>query len=98
MNKLTLIAQNRQFEGTRGTSQYAGPTFRPAFLDKHTGRVEIARYFGGKPAPVHVISGLPRAWAEQLDESGAVAALRDGIIAGFESDGVFYTRDAMTGL
>ena len=98
MNRFTLAAENQTFRGTRGVSQNAGHQFQPAFLDKGTGRVELARLKNGSPATCHLISWLPKEWATTINTDGTVEMLKPGIISGFESDGVFFTRDQVAEL
>lgn len=98
MDVVMLRRENRAFRGTRGISQNCCSEFRPAFLDKRTGQIEVARFEDGRPAPVHVISYLPREWAISIDTNGAVLRLRSGIISGFVRDDVFYTREEIAGL
>ncbi len=94
MDNQTLHLENLAYAGTRGISQNNSVSgFKPAFLNKSTGRIEIARLKNGRQAPMHIISWLPKKWASCFDEDGLVLKLRPGIIAGFERDGCFYTRD-----
>ncbi len=89
-----LEDENAEHAGTCGVSLHARQLdLVPAFRDDRTGRIEIARFEGGCPAPVHVIDGLPSEWALQIDASGKVVALRAGIVSGFVRNGVFYTRE-----
>ena len=71
---------------------------KPAFLDKNTGRVEIAKLKNGVEAPMHIISWLPEEWAICFDENGLVLKLKSGIVPGFEQDGCFYARDEVAEL
>lgn len=90
----TLGSENRLYAGTKGISQNnRGADFRPAFLDKSTGRIEIARGKDGQEAPIHIISWLPKEWATSFDKDGLIIELKPDIIAGFERGGSFYTRD-----
>ncbi len=91
MDDQTLRRENLAYAGTNGISQ--NNHLKPAFLDKRTGRVEIARLKDGRAAPMHIISWLPREWATDVKPDGSVQALISTIIAGFERDGVFYTRE-----
>lgn len=94
MNSRTLRLENLAFAGTHGVSENNRDLgFKPAFLDKRTGRVELARHSDGREAGMHLINWLPRSWAETLDKQGRVLSLKPGIIAGFVQDGVFYTRE-----
>tara|TARA_R110002072_G_scaffold1780_5_gene14661 strand:- start:4819 stop:5118 length:300 start_codon:yes stop_codon:yes gene_type:complete len=99
MNKHTLHYENLAFAGTRGVSENNTRSgFRPAFLDKTTGCIELARLANGKPAAMHLICWLPRDWGSCFDEDGSIESLKAGVVAGFELDGVFYTRDEVAEL
>ena len=99
MDKQTLCTENLAYADTNGISQNnRALNLRPAFLDKSTGRIEIAKLKDGEPAPMHIISWLPEEWATCFDDNGLVLGLRPGIIAGFERDGRFYTRDEAAAL
>jgi hypothetical protein len=94
LTKERLRRENLAFVGTAGVSaEGAGRCLRPAFRDPLTGRVEIARHEDGRPAPVHIICGLPAEWVCERDAEGRVTALRADIESGFVRDGVFYTRE-----
>lgn len=93
MDVVTLRAENQRYGGTRGVSRKnRDDGFKPAFLDKNTGRIELARLRDGMPAPVHLISWLPREWAVAVDSDGAVLSLIPSVISGFARDEAFYTR------
>lgn len=97
MNEKTLHNENRQFQGTHGVSENCRATgFQPAFKDQDSGRIELSRQKSGEPATMHLISWLPREWAESTGQCGAVLTLKPGIVSGFVKDGVFYTRDEVT--
>lgn len=66
-----------------GSAECAGH-FTPAFLDFSTMTVYVSRFADGRPAPIHVVEGLP-------PEVIAKATL----VAGFERGGFFYTRRAV---
>ena len=90
----TLRRQNLAFVGTGGVSEENRSSgFRPAFYDVATGRVELARFGNGLPAPMHLLDGLPDSWIASRDATGRVTALKASVIAGFVRDGVFYTRE-----
>jgi hypothetical protein len=90
----TLQQENQVFRGTAGISRNnADQGFRPGFLHKQTGRVELARDEHGDPATLHMIGWLPREWAATTAPDGQIRSLVSGIIAGFVLDGVFYTRE-----
>ena len=94
MSAKTLCRQNLVFAGTNGISQNNRKLrFVPAFRDEETGRVEIARFENGKPAPAHLIVGLPEEWAVAFTSAGAILAIKSSITAGFVRDSVFFTRE-----
>ena len=83
-----------KYRGTTGKSATACQCrFIPAFRCEQDGRIEWARLANGQPAAMHLIAWLPKTWASQLDGSGCILRLIDGITAGFCRDGQFYTRD-----
>jgi len=89
-----LKNQNNLFESTRGVShnnRSAG--FVPGYLDRHSGRSVISRFADGRPAPVHVLDGMPQEWVAERDAYGHVTKARAGVVAGFLRNGQFYTRE-----
>ncbi|MDX1656297.1 MAG: hypothetical protein R3310_13900 [Candidatus Competibacteraceae bacterium] len=89
-----LDEQNAVYQGTGGVSQSnAIHRFRPAFLDTDTGEVRRACYRNGQPAALHVLDGLPDHWVLKRSEDGHVLSAKPSVIAGFEHQGRFYTRD-----
>ena len=94
MDNQTLQSENLAFAGTSGISENnRAAGLKPAFLDLNTGRIEIARFANGQPAPIHIINWLPKEWANSFTESGTIDSLIEGVIAGFIKGNVFYTRD-----
>lgn len=98
MNKLltteTLRKQNLAFVGSGGVSEENRPSgFRPAFYDVATCRGELARFADGRPAPMHLLDGLPDTWVAERDAAGRITAIKETVIAGFVRDGLFYTRE-----
>ncbi len=94
MDSRTLQIENDDFAGSRGVSKNNSQFgFRPAFLDRKTGRVELARLKDGSPAMMHTIRWLPADWAETRNTDGSILSLRTGIISGFVNGGAFYTRE-----
>lgn len=94
LSKAALVEQNRRFLRTGGVS--AGNRchgFHPAFFDRETGTVYIARFTDGRPAPIHVLDGLPAQLVVERLPSGKVAAVKRSIEAGFVRDGNFITRE-----
>jgi hypothetical protein len=89
-----LKNQNSLFAATPGVSRnnrQAG--FTPAYLDLNSGTVMPSRYADGRPAPIHLLDGLPETWVTQRDNAGHVTQARRGVIAGFLRNGQFYTRE-----
>ncbi len=94
LSEQLLRWQNSRFSGTLGVSKNnRGRGFLPAFHDTYSGVSVLSRFTNGQPAPVHILDGLPRPWITSFDENGAVATVREGVIAGFIRAGRFYTRD-----
>ena len=94
MNPHVLEQENRRFVGTCGTSQNnRGLGFRPAFLNSSTGQVHLSCFANGRPAPVHVLDGLPEDLIEERDASGRVARVSGAVVSGFERLGQFHTRE-----
>jgi hypothetical protein len=94
LTKARLRRQNRLFAGTTGVSSAnRGLGFLPAFRDRATGRTVIARYADGRPAPVHLLDGVPAEWVAARDRSGNVMAVKPTVVAGFVRRGIFYTRE-----
>lgn len=94
MDKQELEDQNCRFSNTDAVScNNKDKGFLPAFRDEDSGRVELARFVDGRPAPMHLIIGLPKSWAIEFDDNGAISVIKTSITAGFVRDGVFFTRD-----
>ena len=73
LNARTLRRENQAFGGTGGVS--AGNRtqgFVPAFLDTQTGAVYRACFADGRPAPMHLLDGLPPAVVATRDATGRV--------------------------
>ena len=94
LSNATLREENLAYIGTGGLSQEnwsAG--FIPAFYDPDTGRAEIARFADGRPAPMHLLEGLPGEWVKKRDASGRASAIKGSVISGFIRGAYFYTRN-----
>jgi hypothetical protein len=90
----TLRKQNLAFVGTGGVSEENRSSgFRPAFFDMASGCAALARFADGRPAPMHLLDGLPDEWVLERDAAGRVRAIKDSVIAGFVRNGIFYTRE-----
>jgi hypothetical protein len=89
-----LERETLAFQGTGGVSaESRGLGFRPAFLDRASGILYLARFADGRPAPMHVLDGLPPHLVTCRGETGRVLAVRDSVVAGFQRDGRFYSRE-----
>lgn len=89
-----LQEQNRRFKGTQGVSQEnRGSGFVPAFFDSSTGTVHRSCFADGRPAPMHLLDGLPAELVIERSPSGRVTAVRESVQAGFVRNGKFYTRE-----
>ena len=94
MTRATLVLQNVVQLGTAARSQgNRSRGFRPAFIDRATGAVYDSCFADGRPAPVHLLDGLPDAVVVERAASGRVRAVKPGVEAGFTRDGRFYSRD-----
>ncbi len=87
-----LHEENRLFNSTGGVS--AGNRclgFRPAFKDTSSGKVYLSCFADGRPAPIHVLDGLPKALTQVQQASTCI--MKHCVIAGFVLDDIFYTRE-----
>ncbi|MEE4300733.1 MAG: hypothetical protein V2J24_14940 [Pseudomonadales bacterium] len=88
-----IDAEHRHFVATVGVgTETVHPQRIPAFRDSRTGRIEISRFEDGRPAPMHLIEGLPDEWALAHDADGHIRVLKAEIACGFVCGGRFYTR------
>jgi hypothetical protein len=89
----TLRQENIAYEGSGGVS--AGNRslgFRPAFRNLETGHVYPSCFADGRPAPIHMIDGLPDELVVTRSPAGKVTAVSDSLQSGFLLDGCFYDR------
>jgi hypothetical protein len=94
MTESRLKLENVRYVGTGGVSrENRRYGFRPAFMDLQTKAVYLARFADGRPAPLHLLDGLPDELVLSRDAAGRVAEVRASVISGFEQEGRFYTRD-----
>jgi hypothetical protein len=90
----SLEAQNRRLQARGGRSQENhGLGFLPAFRDGETGRVYLSCFADGRPAPMHILDGLPPHLVLQRGGDGRVRSVTGSIICGFVLAGRFYTRE-----
>ncbi len=94
LTPLELRQQNRRFRGTGGVSaENRSLGFAPAFLDTATDQIYRACFADGRPAPMHLLEGLPPAVVAARDAAGRVIALKPTVLAGFVREDRFYTRE-----
>lgn len=91
----TLEQENHRYAGSGGVSENnRSQGFVPAFLDTESGNVYRSRFPDGRPAPVHMLSGLPRKLMHNSNASSQEYAVKDSVISGFLLEKTFYTREA----
>lgn len=94
MTKETLKTENQIHWGTGGRSEENRSSgFRPAFMDTQTCRVYPSRFADGRPAPFHMLDGLPDEVIMARDVSGRVASIKSSVVSGFLRMGRFFTRE-----
>ncbi len=94
-----LRQQNRAFRGAGGVSaENRSLGFAPAFLDTQTGAVYRACFADGRPAPMHLLEGLPPALVVARDAAGRATVIHPAVTAGFLRGERFYTRDQAAAL
>ena len=94
MTQEHLEIESEVYEDIGGTSEHCRPYgFRPAFYDLQTREMFMSRFADGRPAPVHVLDGLPDRVVLARQSGGHVTSVKGSLISGFEMYGRFYTRD-----
>ncbi len=82
MTKQVLRLESSRFHGTGGVSAgNRSDGFRPAFLDTDTGAVYLSRYCDGRPAPFHLLDGLPDELVLRRNASGRVQAVKSAVVS-----------------
>jgi hypothetical protein len=95
MNETVLRKENATHAGTGGRSEENRSLgFRPAFLDFATQTTYLSRFANGRPAPFHILDGLPEDVVVDRSPNGRVISAKATLISGFERNGFFYTRTA----
>jgi len=95
MNEELIRKQNVAFAGTGGRSEEnRNLGFRPAFFDFATQTIYLSRFANGRPAPFHMLDGLPEEVVVDRSPTGRVISAKATLISGFERGGFFYTRTA----
>lgn len=91
---VNILIENIRFRGTGGRSQGNHQCeFVPGFIDTATGEIYRSRYSDGRPAPMHMLEGLPSNVVIRRSSSGSVAMVKSSIISGFIHQRRFYTRE-----
>lgn len=86
--------ENRVYFGTGGRSQEnRSHGFRPAFMDTQTRAVYASCFADGRPAPFHLLDGLPDEVVIDRHPCGRVVAVKESVVSGFLLDGRFLTRN-----
>jgi len=94
LSHATLERENRRHRGTGGRSEENREQgFLPAFLDADTQTIYASRFPDGRPAPFHLIDGLPDDIVLTRYASGRVATIKASVTSGFVRQGRFYTRE-----
>ncbi|HHM05666.1 MAG TPA: hypothetical protein ENJ19_07980 [Gammaproteobacteria bacterium] len=94
LTQIELKRQSNAYRGTGGVSEENRSFgFRPAFFDRNAGRLFLSCFLDGTPAPMHIFDGLPDALIAERDAEGFPIKLYASVIAGFERDGHFFTRE-----
>lgn len=95
MSEAVLKKENVAFAGSGGRSQEnTNLGFRPAFFDFATQTLYLSRFANGRPAPFHMLDGLPEEVVVDRAPNGHVVSAKATLISGFERNGFFYTRTA----
>ena len=90
-----LARESERHSGTGGRSEENREFgFRPAFFDYASQKLYLSRFADGRLAPLHVADGLPDEAVVDRAPDGRVLSTRASLVAGFERNGVFYTRKA----
>jgi hypothetical protein len=94
LSRAKLAVDNVRFAGTGGVSRENRCCgFVPAFQDGETRDVCVSAFADGRPAPFHVLDGVPEAWVVARDGCGHVLRVKGCVVAGFLREGRFYTRE-----
>lgn len=89
-----LRQENRDYLHSGGRSEEnRGAGFLPAFLDLETRTIYASRFADGRPAPFHLIDGLPDEVVVARNAGGRVRAVKASVVSGFVLAGRFYSRE-----
>lgn len=94
MSPVQLQRENQCFQGRGGVSaENRDEGFRPAFLDTETDTIYRSRFADGRPAPFHLLDGLPDALVLARAAGGRVLSVKSTVISGFVRGGCFFDRE-----
>lgn len=94
MTVAVLERENETHRGGGGVSiENRSLGFVPAFMDAETGAVYRSRFADGRPAPIHLLDGLPEGVVITRTREGRVVRVKQSIASGFARDGRFFTRE-----
>jgi len=94
MTERHLQLETVAFHGTGGVSAENGcKGFHPAFLDRDTHCVYLSCFADGRPAPFHLLDGLPDEVVQDRWPGGRVKSAKASVISGFVLNGCFLTRE-----
>jgi len=94
LSVVRILAHNQRFAGTAGVSAgNRAQGFRPAFFDSDKGSVHLSRFADGRPAPMHVLDGLPGDVVVRRMHGGRVVAVKPSLVSGFVRENRFFTRE-----
>jgi|GEM_PF-2693923 len=79
--------------GTSEARRGGSDSLTPAFLDTRTGTIYQSCYADGRPAPVHMLDGLPASLLVRRDRGAQTPSVREAVVAGYVRRGYFLTRE-----
>jgi hypothetical protein len=94
LSQAVLECENSRYLGSGARSQENHSLgFRPAFMDAETGIVYASCFSDGRPAPFHLLDGLPDEVVLARNPSGRVESVKQSMVSGFVLEQRFFTRD-----
>lgn len=92
-NSGILLKQNHRHRGTGGTSQNNKKfKFSPAFFDSSSKTIYLSCYADGKPAPIHMLDGLPKKLLKNRTITDSLINAKNALVSGYISGHKFLTR------
>jgi hypothetical protein len=94
LTKTSLALEATRYRCTGGVSENNRSLgFQPAFIDRETETVYLSRFPDGRPAPCHLLDGLPAELVLARNGQGRVTRVKSSVVSGFVRDERFYSRD-----